>query len=84
MMQGQVSAKKEEKDQWAYSICAGCYNLCGVKIKVVDGVPVAIESVPESDLGGKGGGRPTIGQGKFPDVKKAVDAIREAIVAATQ
>ncbi|MDP6179147.1 MAG: molybdopterin-dependent oxidoreductase, partial [Desulfatiglandales bacterium] len=55
MMQGQVSEKKEEKDQWAYSICAGCYNLCGVQIEVVDGVPVAIESVPESDLGGKGG-----------------------------
>lgn len=54
-MQGQVSAKKQEKDHWAYSICAGCYNLCGVQIKVVDGVLVAIESVPESDLGGKGG-----------------------------
>ncbi len=28
-------------------------------------------------LNGKGGGRPTIGQGKFPDVEKAVVAIRE-------
>jgi len=40
---------------WRYTVCAGCYNLCGVKVRVVDGVPVAIEGVPDSDLGGQGG-----------------------------
>jgi anaerobic selenocysteine-containing dehydrogenase len=46
---------EQHKENWAYTICAGCYNLCGVKVKVVDGVPVAVEGVPESDLGGQGG-----------------------------
>lgn len=45
--------KREER--WAYTICAGCYNLCGIKIKVVDGYPVAIEGVADSDMGGQGG-----------------------------
>lgn len=44
-----------QSDIWKYSSCSGCYNLCGVKIRVVDGVPVAVEGVPESDLGGQGG-----------------------------
>ena len=43
------------EDRWAYTVCSGCYNLCGVKVRVVDGVPVAIEGIPESDLGGQGG-----------------------------
>lgn len=46
---------ENREDRWAYTVCSGCYNLCGVKIRVVDGVPVAIEGVPESDLGGQGG-----------------------------
>jgi len=43
------------KDYWAYTICGGCYCVCGAKVRVVDGQPVAIEGVPESDLGGRGG-----------------------------
>lgn len=54
-MKHKATASADMKDYWAYSICSGCYNLCGVKIRVVDGVPVAIEGVPESDLGGQGG-----------------------------
>jgi anaerobic selenocysteine-containing dehydrogenase len=42
-------------DYWAHTICAGCYCVCGVKVRVVDGEPVAIESIPESDLGARGG-----------------------------
>lgn len=45
----------DKKEYWGYTICAGCYNLCGVKVKVIDGIPAAIEGVPESDLGGHGG-----------------------------
>ena len=44
-----------KKDYWAYTQCGGCYAICSAKVRVVDGSPVAIESVPESDLGGKGG-----------------------------
>ncbi|UCB49125.1 MAG: molybdopterin-dependent oxidoreductase, partial [Deltaproteobacteria bacterium] len=54
-MNDKVTTNTDTKAYWSYSICAGCYNLCGVKIKVVDGVPVAIEGIPESDLGGRGG-----------------------------
>ncbi len=44
-----------KKDYWAYTICGGCYGVCGARVRVVDGSPVAIESVPESDLGARGG-----------------------------
>jgi len=54
-MQEKAGLENNTEDRWAYSICSGCYNLCGVKIRVVDGVPVAIEGVPESDNGGQGG-----------------------------
>ncbi len=54
-MNDKATVSTDTKEYWSYSICAGCYNLCGVKVKVVDGVPVAIEGVPESDLGGRGG-----------------------------
>jgi anaerobic selenocysteine-containing dehydrogenase len=54
-MKSKISTSTKQEEYWSYSICAGCYNLCGVKIKVVDGVPVAVEGVPESDLGGRGG-----------------------------
>ena len=54
-MKDKGAASADTKDYWAYSICSGCYNLCGVKIRVVEGVPISIEGVPESDLGGQGG-----------------------------
>ncbi|MFC1955146.1 molybdopterin-dependent oxidoreductase [Chloroflexota bacterium] len=43
------------KDYWAYTICGGCYNMCGMRVHVVDGCPVVVEGVAESDLGGQGG-----------------------------
>ncbi len=43
------------KDYWVHTICGGCYAVCGAKVRVVDGWPVAIEGIPESDLGGHGG-----------------------------
>ena len=53
----QLNAKKTKdiEERWGYTVCSGCYNLCGVKVKVVDGVPIAVEGIPESDLGGQGG-----------------------------
>ncbi len=50
-----VFSRGGSKDYWAYTICGGCYAVCGARVRVVDGSPVAIESVPESDLGGQGG-----------------------------
>ena len=50
-----IFARGANKDYWAHTICDGCYAECGIKIRVVDGCPVSIEGVPESDLGGQGG-----------------------------
>lgn len=50
-----VFARGGSKDYWAYTICGGCYCVCGARVRVVDGSPVAIEGIPESDLGGQGG-----------------------------
>ena len=46
----QIWARGGNKDYWAYTICGGCYNMCGIKVRVVDGNPVAVEGVAESDL----------------------------------
>ncbi|MFC1874407.1 molybdopterin-dependent oxidoreductase [Chloroflexota bacterium] len=51
----QVFNRGGSKDYWTYTHCGGCYCVCGVKVRVVDGWPVAIEGVPESDLGAHGG-----------------------------
>ncbi len=48
-------ARGGKKDYWAYTICGGCYGLCSGHVHVVDGVPVAMESVVDSDMGGQGG-----------------------------
>ena len=50
-----VFNRNDSNDYWAYTICGGCYCVCGAKVRVVDGQPVAIEGIPESDLGGQGG-----------------------------
>jgi len=50
-----IFTREGSNDYWAYTICGGCYGLCGAKVRVVDGSPVSIEGIPESDLGGRGG-----------------------------
>ena len=44
-----------KKDHWVYGVCGLCYCECAICTRVVDGKPVAIEGVPESDKGPKGG-----------------------------
>lgn len=44
-----------KKECWAYIICGGCYGLCAAYVHVIGGVPVAMESVADSDMGGQGG-----------------------------
>jgi len=43
-----------QKDYWVYSICSLCYGECAIRVRVLDGKPVAVEGVPESDRGAQG------------------------------
>lgn len=43
-----------QKEYWVHSICSSCYGECAVRVKVLDGKPIAIEGVPESDRGARG------------------------------
>ncbi|MDP6178476.1 MAG: hypothetical protein QGG48_01135, partial [Desulfatiglandales bacterium] len=47
--------RDKQKDRWVYSVCSLCYGACAIRVRVVDGKPVAIEGVPESDKGAQGG-----------------------------
>jgi molybdopterin-containing oxidoreductase family molybdopterin binding subunit len=47
--------RDKQKDYWAYNVCSLCYNACGIRVRVVDGKPVAVEGIPESDKGAQGG-----------------------------
>lgn len=47
--------RDKQKEYWVYTICSLCYGECAARVKVVDGRPVAIEGVPESDRGAQGG-----------------------------
>jgi len=52
----QIFGKRDkQKDYWSYTMCSICYNQCAARIRVVDGKPVAMEGVPESDAGAQGG-----------------------------
>jgi anaerobic selenocysteine-containing dehydrogenase len=50
-----IFARGGSKDYWAYTICGGCFNLCGIRVRVVDGCPIMAEGLPESDMGAQGG-----------------------------
>ncbi|MFC2070336.1 molybdopterin-dependent oxidoreductase [Chloroflexota bacterium] len=47
--------RDRQKDYWVHSVCSLCYNECAIRVRVVDGKPVAVEGVPESDRGAQGG-----------------------------
>jgi len=47
--------RDKSKDYWAYTMCSLCYEQCAIKVRVVEGSPVAIEGIPESDAGSRGG-----------------------------
>jgi molybdopterin-containing oxidoreductase family molybdopterin binding subunit len=50
-----VFGRNGSKDYWAYTICGGCFNLCGIRVRVVDGAPVTAEGLTETDMGAQGG-----------------------------
>jgi molybdopterin-containing oxidoreductase family molybdopterin binding subunit len=47
--------REKREERWAYSHCAGCYAACGIRVKLVDGVMVKAEGIPDSDFGSQGG-----------------------------
>ncbi len=42
-------------ETWVPTICGRCYANCGIRVRRVNGVPVKIEGIPESDMGARGG-----------------------------
>lgn len=47
--------RDKQNGYWVYSMCSICYEQCAIKIRVFEGKPIAIEGVPESDAGSRGG-----------------------------
>ncbi|MFH1153980.1 MAG: molybdopterin-dependent oxidoreductase [Pseudomonadota bacterium] len=44
------------EDKWINTTCGVCYCGCGARVRVVNGVPVKIEGIKESTMGGTGAG----------------------------
>jgi len=47
--------RDSKKEYWAYTMCSKCYEQCAIKVKVLEGKPIAVEGIPESDAGARGG-----------------------------
>lgn len=56
-MATEATLKKEKiwEDKWIETACGGCYGGCGIRVRRINGVAVAIEGVEDSSLGGRGG-----------------------------
>jgi len=44
-----------QEDKWIPTMCGGCYATCVLRVRRVNGVPVAVEGDPTSDWGANGG-----------------------------
>ncbi len=46
--------KKEHiwEDVWVNTTCGGCYCGCGIRVRRINGIPVKVEGIPESTMGG--------------------------------
>ncbi|MFB0532467.1 MAG: molybdopterin-dependent oxidoreductase, partial [Desulfatiglandales bacterium] len=53
-----MSAQQEKiwEDVWVNTTCGGCYCGCGVRVRRINGVPVKIEGIPGSTMGGENAG----------------------------
>jgi len=47
--------RERQGEYWVCTMCSLCYEQCAIRVKVVDGKPVAAEGIPESDAGARGG-----------------------------
>jgi len=44
------------EDKWVNTTCGVCYCGCAAKVRVVNGVPVKVEGIKDSTMGGDGAG----------------------------
>lgn len=53
-----MSAQQEKiwEDVWVNTTCGGCYCGCGIRVRRINGVPVKIEGIPGSTMGGENAG----------------------------
>ncbi|MFW6325651.1 MAG: molybdopterin-dependent oxidoreductase [Desulfovermiculus sp.] len=53
-----MTYKREKiwEDVWVNTTCGACYCGCGIRVRRVNGVPVKIEGIPESTMGGTNAG----------------------------
>lgn len=56
MAKGVLPADKIWEDVWVNSTCGVCYCGCGIRIRRINGVPVQIEGIPGTTMGGTDGG----------------------------
>ena len=49
-----VAKEKIWEDVWVNTTCGGCYCGCGAKVRRINGVPVKIDGIAESTMGGQG------------------------------
>lgn len=47
--------RDRQGEYWVCTMCSLCYEQCAIRVKVVDGKPVAAEGIAESDAGARGG-----------------------------
>ena len=45
-----------KEDVWVNTTCGVCYCGCGIRVRRINGVPVKIEGIPETTMGGTGSG----------------------------
>ncbi|MBW1650603.1 MAG: molybdopterin-dependent oxidoreductase [Deltaproteobacteria bacterium] len=48
--------EKIKKDEWINTTCGVCYCGCGIKVRRINGLPVKIEGISDSTMGGTGRG----------------------------
>lgn len=53
-----MTYKREKiwEDVWVNTTCGACYCGCGIRIRRVNGIPVKVEGIPESTMGGTNSG----------------------------
>ena len=56
-MRSKTERKKENmEDVWINTTCGACYCGCGARVRKLNGVPVKIEGIQKSTMGGEGSG----------------------------
>jgi len=56
MAEGVLRKEKVWEDVWTNTTCGACYCGCGVRVRRINGVPVQMEGIPGTTMGGADGG----------------------------